>query len=76
MMIALAPPPPLQIPAAPILPPRCFNTFANVVTILAPEHPRGCPSPTAPPLTLTFSASISRSFRFANATTENASLIS
>ena len=29
-MIAEAPPPPLQIPAAPSLPPFCFNTLINV----------------------------------------------
>ena len=39
--IALAPPPPLQIPAAPYLAPFCFNTFNSVTIILAPLAPNG-----------------------------------
>ena len=41
--MALAPPPPLQIPAAPILPLFCFNTLIRVTMILAPLQPNGCP---------------------------------
>ena len=50
--MALAPPPPLHIPAAPILPPFCFSTLISVTNILAPEAPNGCPNATAPPLYL------------------------
>ena len=39
--IALAPPPPLQIAAAPIFPLFCFSTFINVTIILAPLQPNG-----------------------------------
>jgi ABC-type microcin C transport system duplicated ATPase subunit YejF len=39
--IALAPPPPLQIAAAPIFPLFCFNTFINVTIIRAPLQPNG-----------------------------------
>ena len=53
--IAEAPHPPLQIPAAPILPLFCFNTFIKVTIILEPELPSGCPIETAPPLTSTIS---------------------
>ena len=49
MTIAEAPPPPLHIAAHPISPAFLFNTWLRVVTILAPEAPRGCPSDTAPP---------------------------
>src|SRR5260221_11801541 len=74
--IALAPPPPLQIPAAPSFPLFCLRTFISVTRILAPEHPSGCPSETAPPLTLTRTGSSDISLLFAIDTTENASLIS
>lgn len=53
-MIALAPPPPLQILAAPYLPLFCLSTFINVTIIRAPEQPNGCPKETAPPFTFTF----------------------
>ena len=39
--IALAPPPPLQIPAQPTFPFLSLNTPNNVVVILAPDAPRG-----------------------------------
>ena len=39
--IADAPPPPLQMPAAPYLALFCFNTFINVTIILAPLQPSG-----------------------------------
>jgi hypothetical protein len=52
--IAEAPPPPLQIPATPMLALFCFKTFANVIVILAPDAPSGCPKATAPPFTFTF----------------------
>ena len=71
--IAEAPPPPLQIPAAPIFPLFCFKTLINVTTILDPDEPNGCPKDTAPPLTLTFLDSISKSLMLANPTTEKAS---
>ena len=54
--MALAPPPPLHIPAAPILPLFCFNTFIRVTIILAPLQPKGCPNATAPPCTFTLAA--------------------
>ena len=73
-MIADAPPPPLQIPAAPIVPFLCLSIFVNVTRILAPEHPRGCPSETAPPLTFTFVLSIFNFLIFAIQPTEKASL--
>jgi hypothetical protein len=38
--MAEAPPPPLQIPAHPILPFFSFSTLRRVVVILAPEAPR------------------------------------
>ena len=74
--IADAPPPPLHIIAAPLLRFLWFNACIKVTRILAPEHPKGWPNDTAPPFTLTISGFISRIFRFANATTEKASLIS
>ena len=74
--IAEAPPPPLQIPAAPILPPFCFNTFIRVTMILEPELPRGCPNDTAPPFTFTIDGSRFNIFIFASPTTEKASFSS
>mmetsp|Transcript_49442 Transcript_49442/g.128977 ORF Transcript_49442/g.128977 Transcript_49442/m.128977 type:complete len:283 (+) Transcript_49442:339-1187(+) len=74
--IALAPPPPLQMPAAPTLPPFCWSTWSSVTTIRAPLAPIGCPRATAPPLTLTFSGSRLSSRLLATETTEKASLIS
>ena len=53
MMIADAPPPPLQILAIPICPFFYFKTFRSVTMILAPLHPSGCPKATAPPNTFT-----------------------
>ena len=55
--IAEAPPPPLQIPAAPYFPLFCFKTLINVTMILDPLLPKGCPSATAPPLTSTLDGS-------------------
>ena len=72
--IADAPPPPLQIAAAPILALFCSRTLINVTIILAPEQPRGCTNDTAPPLTLTLSLFNPSIFEFAKPTTENASL--
>ena len=71
--IALAPPPPLQIPAAPYFALFCFNTFKSVTIILAPLAPNGCPMETAPPFTFTFYASSFIRFVFSNPTTANAS---
>eukprot|EP01083_Nonionella_stella_P064594 168527_1 len=76
MTIADAPPPPLQTPATPYLPFRRCKTLSNVTIIRDPELPRGWPSETAPPKTLTFSGRNPRSFMLAKATTENASFIS
>ena len=42
--------------------------------ILAPLHPSGCPSATAPPLVFTFEASSFNKFVLTIPTTENASL--
>src|SRR5690606_36603269 len=72
--IADAPPPPLQIAAAPRFALFCSNTLISVTMILAPEHPRGCPSDTAPPFTFTLDASKPNIFELANPTTEKASL--
>src|SRR5690606_18786153 len=73
---ALAPPPPLHIPATPIRAFCCSSTESSVTTMRAPEAPSGWPSETAPPLTFTRSAERSSSLLLAMATTENASLIS
>src|SRR5690606_6805026 len=72
--IADAPPPPLQIAAAPYLPPFCFSTFIRVTMILEPELPSGCPNETAPPFTFTLAESRPRILLFASPTTEKASL--
>ena len=72
--IADAPPPPLQIAAAPILASFCSNTLMSVMRIRTPEHPSGCPKETAPPLTLVLASESPRIFKLANPTTENASL--
>jgi hypothetical protein len=74
--MADAPPPPLQIPAQPILPFFSFSTPRSVVVILAPEAPSAWPRATAPPWRLTLSSLIPKIFIFASATTLNASLIS
>src|SRR5256885_882289 len=42
--MALAPPPPLQIPAHPIFPFVRLSTPNSVTTILAPLPPKGCPN--------------------------------
>ena len=76
MMIAVDPPPPLQIPAKPYLPPRCLKVDNRLWTILAPLMPIGCPMATAPPCTLTLSSAISSNFMLARQTTEKASLYS
>ena len=73
IIIAEAPPPPLQIPAAPIFPLFCFRILISVTIILDPELPRGCPNDTAPPFTLTLFGSKPNILIFANPTTENAS---
>ena len=72
MIKAEAPPPPLHIPATPILPLFCFSTLINVITILLPLEPRGCPRATAPPLTSTLLGSILSSFVLTIPTTEKA----
>jgi hypothetical protein len=72
--MADAPPPPLQIAAAPIFPLFCCKTLIKVTTILAPEQPNGCPKDTAPPFTFIFSLDKPNIFAFAIPTTENASL--
>ena len=41
-----------------------------MVTILAPEHPKGWPKETAPPLTFTLFLSMSNILMLANPTTE------
>ena len=73
MTIADAPPPPLQIAAAPILALCCFKIEVNAMTILAQETPKGCPRDTAPPFTFTFLSLRPKIFIFAKPTTENAS---
>ena len=75
-MSAEAPPPPLQIPAAPYLVFVRARWCASVVTILAPEHPIGCPSDTAPPRGLSFSFLMLSFLLLMSATTLKASLIS
>ena len=76
MIMALAPPPPLQMPAAPIFALCCLKMDVRAITILAPDTPSGCPKETAPPLTLTFSLVKLRIFIFAKPTTEKASFSS
>src|SRR5690606_27057172 len=76
IMIASPCPPPEQMAAIPMPPPRRFNSYANVRIMRAPLAPIGCPSATDPPLTFTFSASKSAIFERATATAANASLIS
>src|SRR5882724_9781099 len=74
MMRASPWPPPPQSAAAPVRSPRRLSSSATVSTRRAPLAPIGWPSATAPPLTLTRSASIS-SIRVAlSATAANASL--
>ena len=70
--MAEAPPPPLQIAAAPNLPLFCLRTCKSVTITLEPEFPSGCPSATAPPFTSTFSGLRPKIFMLANPTTENA----
>ena len=53
MIMALAPPPPLQIPAAPILALFCFKIEVSAIMILAPDTPKRMSKETAPPFTLT-----------------------
>jgi hypothetical protein len=55
--IAEAPPPPLQIPAAPYFPLFCLSTLIRVTIILDPLLPKGCPKETAPPFTSTLDGS-------------------
>ena len=72
--IAEAPPPPLQIAAAPNFALFCARTLIKVTIILAPEHPSGWPNETAPPFTFTLSLSNPKILAFAKPTTEKASL--
>lgn len=44
--------------------------------ILAPEHPKGCPSETAPPFTFKIEGSMPSLFAFSIPTTEKASFSS
>ena len=69
-------PPPEQIAASPSPPPERRSSWIIVVTIRPPEAPIGCPSATAPPLTLTISSSAPSIRVEFFATEENASLIS
>ena len=50
-------PPPIQAVATPYLPPDLFSSRAKVSIKRVPVAANGCPIPTAPPLTLTFSIS-------------------
>ena len=50
---AEAPPPPLQMPAAPLVKPRSLRAWINVTTTREPLEPSGCPNATAPPWMLT-----------------------
>jgi len=58
IIMAEAPPPPLQIAATPVCPSLTCKTFTKVVTILAPDAPSGCPKETEPPNTFTFWSSV------------------
>ena len=71
-MMAEAPPPPLQMPAAPSRAPFCLSTESRVTTMRAPLQPIGWPMETAPPLTLTLAGSRPSSWLLASETTENA----
>mmetsp|Transcript_6438 Transcript_6438/g.18210 ORF Transcript_6438/g.18210 Transcript_6438/m.18210 type:complete len:207 (+) Transcript_6438:91-711(+) len=76
MTMAEAPPPPLQMEAQPRVASFCRSTLMRPPTMRPPLMPMGCPSATAPPLTLTLSCSSPRMRMLASATTEKASLIS
>jgi len=76
MMIAEAPPPPLQMEAIPYLALCFLSTLIKVNTILFPLTPIGWPKAQAPPKTLILYGSIPKSFAFAIGTEANASLIS
>ena len=84
MIIADAPPPPLQILAIPYfalfylksITIYYFRTEINPKTNRAPELPIGCPNATAPPLTLTLSIGMSSNFILARTVAAKASLIS
>lgn len=71
--MAEAPPPPLQIPAAPYLALFCFKTFSSVIIILAPLQPKGWPMETAPPFTFTLAGSNFMRLLFSIPTTAKAS---
>lgn len=72
MIMAVAPPPPLQMLASPYL--ACFSlrVVMRLWTILAPLTPIGCPIATAPPRILTFYLLIPSIFIMAIGTIENA----
>mmetsp|Transcript_38220 Transcript_38220/g.80079 ORF Transcript_38220/g.80079 Transcript_38220/m.80079 type:complete len:238 (+) Transcript_38220:28-741(+) len=76
MTMAEAPPPPLQMAAAPMRLSRRMRLCRRVHTMRAPEQPMGCPSASAPPVTSTFAGSSLSRRMLAIDTTENAWLIS
>src|SRR5207237_9536586 len=69
-------PPPEQIAAQPSPPPRRRSSSTSEPRIRAPEAPIGCPSATAPPLTLTRPESILSILIEFRVTEAKASLIS
>src|SRR6266545_5010576 len=73
---AMASPPPRQSAATPRFRLRASSACSSVTINRAPVAPIGWPSAQAPPLTLSFSLAMPRSFCAAVATTANASLIS
>ena len=72
MIMAVAPPPPLQTPANPYFPPLLFMTVIRLWRILEALMPMGWPRATAPPWTLTLVSEISSSFMLARQTEEKA----
>src|SRR5260370_28308155 len=75
-IVALAIPPPSHMVWSPYRPPVRSSSFSSVAISRAPEHPRGCPSALAPPLTFTRLMSGWCSCSQASTTGAKASLIS
>ena len=57
MRTAIPCPPPIHIVAKPYLPFLFLSSYTNLVIMIEPVAPTGCPNAIAPPFTLTFSGS-------------------